>query len=292
MLGDEPRHILIATDGSPQATAALRFARIMADRGEWLPDVLAVCVLTTLAERRPVSRFLTLAAFLALAATEPAGAQPAFNVRPQSRVILLGRSNVHSWSCATSTFDAAIAVDSSARHSATPGRAGPTIRLTVSVPVTSLNCGRKRMNEDMYRALKAGEFPDIHYYLESYIVDSAGSTSDSVTIHTVGQLTVAGKTRSVEFLVRAERGGGDGLKGKAVGHLLMTDFGIKPPTAFLGAIRTKNALEVRVEIWVSRGASAVANLAVPDLAAEVRGPRHLSTDHEHDRQGAAHRPPR
>jgi hypothetical protein len=36
----------------------------------------------------------------------------------------------------------------------------------------------------------------------------------------------------------------------------MTNFGIKPPTAFFGAIRTKNALEVRVEIRVTRNAGA------------------------------------
>lgn len=37
----------------------------------------------------------------------------------------------------------------------------------------------------------------------------------------------------------------------------MTDFGIKPPTAFLGAIRTKNALVVKVEIQVTRNDSAI-----------------------------------
>ncbi|MEX2177226.1 MAG: universal stress protein [Gemmatimonadaceae bacterium] len=38
-----PRRVLIATDGSRQATAALRFARTMADAGAWAPEILTVC---------------------------------------------------------------------------------------------------------------------------------------------------------------------------------------------------------------------------------------------------------
>ena len=37
------RQVLIATDGSQQASAALRVARAMADRGAWAPRVLTVC---------------------------------------------------------------------------------------------------------------------------------------------------------------------------------------------------------------------------------------------------------
>ncbi len=37
------RQVLIATDGSEHAVAALRLARAMADRGDWAPRVLTVC---------------------------------------------------------------------------------------------------------------------------------------------------------------------------------------------------------------------------------------------------------
>src|SRR5688572_14504725 len=38
-----PRRVIVATDGSRQATAALRFARTMADAGAWAPEILTVC---------------------------------------------------------------------------------------------------------------------------------------------------------------------------------------------------------------------------------------------------------
>ena len=39
----ETRRVLIATDGSQAASAALRIARLMTDRGQWAPEVLTVC---------------------------------------------------------------------------------------------------------------------------------------------------------------------------------------------------------------------------------------------------------
>ena len=111
------------------------------------------------------------------------------------------------------------------------------------------------MNDEMYRVLKADQYPDISYVLEAYVVDSTRSASDSFTVHSIGALTVAGKTQLVAFQVRGQRGI-VGLQGEAIGHILMTEFGIKPPTALLGAIRTRNALVIRAEILVARSYAA------------------------------------
>jgi polyisoprenoid-binding protein YceI len=194
-----------------------------------------------------------LLSFLAL----PAGlrAQGGITVDPESRVILHGRSNVNSFSCATSTFQAVVRIDSAARPEGSDTRSTSVVRLTVTVPVRSLDCGRARMNEDMFRALKADSFPEIRYVLTSYEVEDH-SLSDSVVIHSVGELTVAGVTKRIELQVDGCRSDGGSLRGAGSVKLLMTDFGIRPPTAFFGAIRTKNALEVAVEIRAIRSALA------------------------------------
>jgi polyisoprenoid-binding protein YceI len=201
-----------------------------------------------------IKPFVLLAA-LALLGGRAVGAQTAYTVRPESKVVLHGRSNVNSWSCATSTFQTSIGVDSSARSAHPGSRPRSVVRVTVTVPVRSLDCGRARMNEDMFRALKADSFPEIRYVLSSYEVEEQLATADSVVVHSVGELTVAGQTKRVEIQVNGARVQG-GLWGHGVVKLLMTDFGIKPPTAFFGAIRTKNALEVKVEIRASQIAVA------------------------------------
>lgn len=185
-------------------------------------------------------------------------AQRAFTVRPGSKVILLGKSNVNSWRCATSTFAATVDVDSSARDAAT-GLAKPVIRLSVVVPVKAMNCGKARMNQDMFRALKADSFPEIRYVLTTYTIDAKRSASDSFFVQSVGQLTVAGKTQRVEIPMKGQRDAAGDVKGEGGVRILMTDFGIKPPTAFFGAIRTRNAIEVRIEAHVKD--SDVASVA-------------------------------
>lgn len=174
--------------------------------------------------------------------------QTALTVQPDSRVILHGRSNVNSWSCATSTFHTRFDIDSSDRSEGPALRSKAVVRLIVTLPVRSLDCGRKRMNEDMFRALKADSFPEIRYVLTTYEVDDQLPTADSVSVYSVGELTVAGKTRRVEIQVNGTRDDAGSLRGTGVARLLMTDFGIKPPTALFGAIRTKNSLDVRAVI--------------------------------------------
>lgn len=174
-------------------------------------------------------------------------AQTALTIQPESEVILHGRSNVNSWSCATSTFQTRFDVDSSARSESGP-RSTSVARLTVTVPVRSLDCGKQRMNENMFRALKADSFPEIRYVLTTYEVDEQLPTADSVSVNSVGELTVAGQTRRVEIQVNGSRDDAGGIRGNGGARLLMTDFGIKPPTALFGAIRTKNSLEVKVVI--------------------------------------------
>jgi polyisoprenoid-binding protein YceI len=183
-------------------------------------------------------------------------AQAGITVSPESRVILHGRSNVNSFSCATSTFQTSIRIDSAPQSESPEGRSRSVVRLTVAVPVRSLDCGRARMNEDMFRALKADSFPEIRYVLTRYRVEEHSAGVDSVVIHSVGELTVAGVTQRIELQVHGYRNDSGSLRGAGGARLLMTDFGIRPPTAFLGAIRTKNSLEVQVEIRASRRALA------------------------------------
>jgi len=204
-----------------------------------------------------MTRIAPLMASLVLLSAASMEAQTALTVQPESRVTLHGRSNVNSWSCATSTFQTRFDVDSGARVEGLEPRS-KFVRLTVTLPVRSLDCGKRRMNEDMFRALKADSFPEIRYVLTSYEADEQLPTADSVSVNSVGELTVAGRTRRVEIQVNGTRNDAGGLRGNGGVKLLMTDFGIKPPTAFFGAIRTKNSLEVGVVIrattaYVARG---------------------------------------
>jgi polyisoprenoid-binding protein YceI len=184
-----------------------------------------------------ITRSLTV---LGLLLAPFAGMRPqSFVVGRDSRVTLLGRSNINSWRCSTSQFTVQVSIDSTTH----------AVRLVASVPVASMECGHARMNADLRRALKADSFPEIRYELTSYRVDTRAG-ADSFEIRSAGSITVAGHTQRVEIPVHALREQGGMVSGEGGARILMTDFGIKPPTAFFGAIRAKNALEVRIDVEV------------------------------------------
>jgi polyisoprenoid-binding protein YceI len=180
---------------------------------------------------------------VALAAS--AAAQTKMTLRPDSKVVVAGGSNVHDWSCTATGFSAAIEID-------TASAAKPIGSAVVTIPTKSLRCGKDKMDENTWKALKAEEFKEIRYELTSYELDAARSTAESFVAVTKGKLTVAGTTKDVEIPVAATRLAGGQMKGEGKLQMLMTDVGIKPPTALLGTLRTKNEITITFEVLLDR----------------------------------------
>ena len=194
-----------------------------------------------------------LTATLAVAMTTPVAAQGArMTVRPDSKVILSGGSNVHDWTCKSADFKATIEMDSSYQAQPMTELAKPISRVEVTIPVKSLKCGKTKMDENMYKALREPEFPEIRYVLSSYEIDTTLTTRDGFTAKTVGDLTVAGKTVRVEIPITAMRKERGAMTGEGSVNLLMTDFGIKPPVALLGTLRTKNEIQISFNVLLDR----------------------------------------
>jgi len=195
--------------------------------------------------------FVLTAALTASMGAQAAAQSTKMTVRPESKVTLAGRSNVHDWACNSSTFSATIELDSSYQSLPLTKVARPITKVAVTIPVRSLKCGKGKMDENMYKALKANEFPEILYVLDSYEIDKSLTTADSFAARTIGDLTVAGQTRKVEIPITVERNVG-AMKGEGTLKLLMTDFGIKPPVALLGTLRTKNEIEVKFHMLLDK----------------------------------------
>ena len=59
-----------------------------------------------------------------------------------------------------------------------------------------------------------------------------------------GVLTIAGRSKDISLSARAETGSGMILVSGAY-DLLMTDYGVTPPSLMMGAIKTRNEITVR-----------------------------------------------
>lgn len=182
-------------------------------------------------------------------------------VREDSKLWIEGSSNLHGWSCKATTLDAAINVDPA--WEATPANEPLDVprllkRVEVKVPVQGMKCGNGKMERIMYEALRSGEAPTISYILGSF--DAVpGEAKDSFVVHTVGTLTIAGKENTVRMDVRAERLPDGAVRAVSEVPVLMTDYGVKPPTALLGTLRTGNKVTVKFELFVGPRTLIAAN---------------------------------
>lgn len=104
------------------------------------------------------------------------------------------------------------------------------------------------MDRLMANALKSGEHPSITYELSSATVMESAARSYAVA--TRGRVTIAGTARDVEQTVQAERQANGTVRFTGSQPLLMSDFGITPPTAMFGALRTGNKVVVHFELVV------------------------------------------
>ena len=179
-----------------------------------------------------------------------------------SRVTITGTSTLHDWHVEGRRVVGYVIVQehelaSLWGNSGLPAHPlAPTVH--VEIHVTSLTSGKRGMDEKMREALKAKTHPMITYRLESAKVTTrqtaqADDADESLTIETRGVLMVAGVERTVDIPMQATQLPNDRLEISGETSLRMTDFGINPPTAMLGTIRTGDTVHVHWTWVLARG---------------------------------------
>jgi polyisoprenoid-binding protein YceI len=176
-------------------------------------------------------------------------------VSPESKLWIEGTSNLHDWSCKATTLNAAIEVDPGVSFAATAQKM--LKRVDVKVPVRSLKCGHGGMDNNLYKALNADDDSEIDYIMATF--EAVDESADGYTLRTTGSLSIAGKVNQITMDVVAERLPDGSLKATGTVPVKMTEFGIKPPTALFGRIKTGD--EVKVKFELSLGAKSMAAVA-------------------------------
>jgi polyisoprenoid-binding protein YceI len=201
---------------------------------------------------------LAILAFVAPAAPAQLRDTIRVDVNQGSRVWIEGTSNVRSWSCRATTFDARIEMDAGRPAATDSATLAEFIRhVSVRVAVRDLKCGNRRMEKDLYTALKATDDA-----IASNIValfDAVPGSASATSLTTRGTLSVVGIDKDVHSRIDIERLPDGTMRARGSLPLLMTDFGVKPPTGMFGLIRSGNEVTVKFELLVPpRAASALA----------------------------------
>lgn len=158
-----------------------------------------------------------------------------FAFAPESKIWIEGDSNLHPWSCQATAPQAQIDIDTAAPELARG--------LTLSVQVAGLECGSGKMNEKLRDALNADAHPVIEYQL----VKAERVPGEKLQLQATGDLTINGKTRPVTFAVDVVLEPDGTARASGSVDILMTDFGVEPPTALL-VLKTYDRVTVKFEI--------------------------------------------
>lgn len=185
---------------------------------------------------------VSLFALLLLWGAQPAAAQHQVVLQSEeSELLIEGTSTVNSFTCEAEEVEGRARLDTSGQQ---PRRG--EAKAEVAVPVRRFDCGKRRMNQDLYDALKASAHPVIRFELDTaHVVEQEPRTYQ---LHTSGRLTIAGTERPVTLEVDAQHLPDGRYRAQGSQPLSMRDYGIDPPSALLGLVKAHDRIVVRFDL--------------------------------------------
>lgn len=171
--------------------------------------------------------------------------------QPESKLWLEGTSTLHDFTITANNIKSSISFESSMNENNSLEEFKITY-LKLIVPIWKLDSGNESMDENMQEALSAEVNPNIVFALISPVVFSFDNVIDSITINATGNLTVAGTIKSVDLNITVVKQSENEFEFKGEIKLLMTDFGVEPPSMFFGTMNTGNEITVKFEMILNR----------------------------------------
>lgn len=175
-----------------------------------------------------------------------------YAIQKESKIWIEGSSTVNEFTCLTYKIDGIGVLDTNINAAPIVGAPLPVaLKANFSVVVTTMDCGNKMMNSDMYNALKSDEHKYISYELKKVQLTENGNENGSYEAITLGTLSVAGKQIDIKMKVKLTQLAGNKYKVEGSKDILMSAFGVTPPTAMMGLIKAHDKLTFHIDIVVS-----------------------------------------
>lgn len=214
---------------------------------------------------RQIQRVLTVAlAALAFSGSLAQAGSRELALQPGSKLWLTGSSTVSAYKSQASKLEVTFQHDPARWAAEAKGaeavdrliRAGGVTSMNVVVAVKGLHSPKEGLDKNMYKALKAEQYPEIRFRMTGYQVGEGTVPAES-KLDAKGVLTVAGVDQEIRMAVTALREG-DAVRLRASTPLLMSQFGIKPPKMMLGTLRTADKIVVHFDLLVGAKDGPVA----------------------------------
>lgn len=172
-------------------------------------------------------------------------------VQPQSMLQIQGKTNVNSFQCYCAPPHSIVGFNA---ESSSETQKINFKKAELTVLTKSLDCRHKIMNRDMYQTLKADYFPTITLSISQVMIpiqniNARWKLEGPVT--TEAFLTLAGMKRKIDLLVTISQPVNNVYRFTAKKNLLLTDFGLTPPTVLMGMVKVNNEIILDIDLYVS-----------------------------------------
>lgn len=163
-----------------------------------------------------------------------------FTFAAGSRVTVEGTSTVHDWTCTATQISGSF--NATAAEAGLTGMGG----LTVTIPVAALDCNNGTMNGKLREALGTSA---IRFTAPN--VAAAAASGGRFAVDASGQLTIKGNARATRVQAQGQALGGGRYRFTGSVPVTMSQFGVTPPTAMMGTLRTGDRVTVRFDVTVN-----------------------------------------
>lgn len=160
----------------------------------------------------------------------------------ESSILVKGTSSLHDWRCKTEqiTGDISYKADALTLKDITTLDLQLIVKSMRSIKENG-NYYESGMDKNMYKALNAEKFPKITFTLID--ISNIKASAGKAEFVAKGNLTIAGNQKAISFPVNATLTA-NGIAFKGTTSFKMTSFGVTPPRALLGTIKTGDEITI------------------------------------------------
>lgn len=181
------------------------------------------------------TRMLFFITVIIIAIHVDVSAQDRFKVADESKMVVKGTSTIHDWESKVTEINGGgvFALNTQTIESVN--------NFKLSIPVKSMESGKKGLDNKVYEALKADKSPTIEFQFK----DAHQATPGKITVK--GKLSVAGHTKDIQLTSDYQLDNGNILV-KGTHTMKMTDFNVDPPTAMLGTVKAGDQIQIDYDL--------------------------------------------
>jgi hypothetical protein len=160
----------------------------------------------------------------------------------ESKLTITGTSTVHDWEIDISKFTTV------ANLAVKENQEIMIEGINFICQVENIKSDNRIMNNKTYDALKGDDFPEIKFNANENVNVPLSSPDAQIK----GKLSIAGQTKDVALQFSLANVDQNQIEVKGESKLKMSDFGIEPPTAMLGTLKTGDDIVITYNIILQK----------------------------------------